>query len=76
MKRLVAGPLWTLVVMWAGTYVSLYSGLPAIVNLPFAVAIGAVVVIDPMGRIWPRAIKRSTAPQETLRTATELVRTI
>jgi hypothetical protein len=76
MKRLVAGLLWTLVVMWAGTYVTLYAELPAIVNLPFAVAIGAVVVIDPMGRIWPRAIERPAAPQETPRTATELVRSI
>jgi hypothetical protein len=73
MKRLVAGLIWALVVMWAGAYVTLYTGLPAMVNLPFGLAVGAFVVVDPMGRIWPRATERPTAPQENPRTATELV---
>lgn len=62
--------------MWAGTYVTLFVGLPAIVTLPFAVAVGAFVVIDPLGRIWPQAIERTTATNEIPRTTTELVHTI
>jgi hypothetical protein len=44
MKRLAAGLLWALVVMWIGSYVALFVGLPTIGTLPFGLLAVALAV--------------------------------
>jgi hypothetical protein len=58
MKRLIAGLLWGLVVLWGGGYVALYLGISSVPSLPLAIAAGAFVSFDPFGRIWPSQAER------------------
>lgn len=62
MKRIGAGLAWTFVLMWAGNYVALYTGLPAFVTGFVAVAVGTFVATDPFRLIWPAAAARSVRP--------------
>lgn len=57
MTRFAAGIAWTFALTWAGNYVTLLTGLPAIVPAVVAVVMGAFVAADPLGRIW---VHRST----------------
>lgn len=44
MKRLITGSLWALVVIWIGSYVALFLGLPTIGTLPFGLLAGAIAI--------------------------------
>lgn len=58
MKRIAVGLTWTFLLMWAGNYVALLAGIPAVVTASIALAAGAFIAIDPVRQIWPKAQAR------------------
>lgn len=60
MKRIVVGLLWTFLLMWAGNYLSLYTGLSPVLTAVSAVAVGTLIAIAPMRLVQSRAPARPT----------------
>lgn len=71
MKRIAVGLTWAFLLMWAGNYVALYAGIPAIVTASVAVAIGIVIATDPLGLIWPKPLPRPVRPATSSGATTE-----
>jgi len=63
MKRIAVGLLWALVLMWAGNYLSLLTGLSPSLMAFSAVAAGTLIAIAPVRLVQARAqARRAVAP--------------
>ena len=62
MKRLAAGFMWALVVIWIGSYVALFVGFPTIGTLPFGLLAGAIVVNHGSAPTSPATVQPAAPP--------------
>jgi hypothetical protein len=73
MTRIAAGIAWTFSLMWVGNYVGMVTGVPVLIPALVAIAIGALVAADPLGRIWATAPKRQVPATASVSATSERV---
>lgn len=61
-KRIAAGTLWFLAAWCAGAWMDYLVGVPVVVGQILGIAAAALVVGDPLGRIWARSAPVSKLP--------------